>query len=215
MRRRDFILGLGGAAAASLLSPRTASAQQKPTIGWLGAGAADSSAPLFEAFKQGLRENGLVEDKDYTLAPHWAEGRYERLPSFARELVDGGARVIVVGTIAAVRAAHRATSVIPIVMASMNDPVGNRIVASLARPGGNTTGMATLNEDVSPKLIEFLHGLLPRATTFAVLFNPGNPSNPAYLESARAHLRIECAGRAQRCVPRYHGTKPGRLAGAT
>ena len=179
MRRREFITLIAGAIAAWPLAAR---AQQKPVIGFLGAGAAESSAPLVEAFKHGLRENALIEDKDYRFEPRWAEGRYERFPVFSRELVDGGARVIVVGTIAAARAAQRATSAIPIVMASMNDP----IVASLARPGGNTTGMATLNQDVSPKLVEFLHGLLPRATVFAVLFNPANPSNPAYLESARA-----------------------------
>ena len=183
MRRREFITLIAGAIAAWPLAAR---AQQKPVIGFLGAGAAESSAPLVEAFKHGLRENALIEDKDYRFEPRWAEGRYERFPVFSRELVDGGARVIVVGTIAAARAAQRATSAIPIVMASMNDPVGNGIVASLARPGGNTTGMATLNQDVSPKLVEFLHGLLPRATVFAVLFNPANPSNPAYLESARA-----------------------------
>jgi putative ABC transport system substrate-binding protein len=183
MRRREFITLIAGAIAAWPLAAR---AQQKPVIGFLGAGAAESSTPLVEAFKHGLRENALVEDKDYRLEPRWAEGRYERFPIFSRELVDGGARVIVVGTIAAARVAQRATSAIPIVMASMNDPVGNGIVASLARPGGNTTGMATLNQDVSPKLVEFLHGLLPRATVFAVLFNPANPSNPAYLESARA-----------------------------
>jgi putative tryptophan/tyrosine transport system substrate-binding protein len=90
-----------------------------------------------------------------------------------------------VTTIAAARAAQRATSVIPIVMTTMNDPVGNGIVASLARPGGNTTGMATLNQDVAPKLVEFLHAVVPNATTAAVLFNPANPSNGVFLDSVR------------------------------
>ena len=182
MRRREFITLLGGAAAW----PLTARAQQKPaSIGFMGAGAADTSAHLIEALKQGLRENGLVEGKDYVLELRWAEGRYERFPAFARELVDQGARVIIVNTIAAARAAQSATSVIPIVMATMNDPVGSGLVASLARPGGNTTGLATLNQDVTPKLVEFLHTLLPNAATIAVLFNPANPSNPLYVESAR------------------------------
>lgn len=100
-------------------------------------------------------------------------------------MVEHNARVIVVTTIAAARATQHATSVIPIVMASINDPVGNGIVASLARPGGNTTGMATLNQDVTPKLVEFLRRLLPNAATIAVLFNPTNPSNLAYLDSVR------------------------------
>lgn len=112
-------------------------------------------------------------------------GEYERLPAFAREMVDQKARVIVVTTIAAARAAQHATSVILIVMASINDPVGSGIVASLARSGGNMTGMATLNQDVTPKLVEFLHTLLPNAATIAVLFNPTNPSNLAYLDSVR------------------------------
>jgi len=183
IRRRELITLLGGAAAAWPLAAR---AQQKPAgIGFLGAGVAETSAPLVEALKQGLRENGLVEGKDYVLEPHWAEGNYERFPAFARELVERGARVIIVVTIAGARAAQRATSVIPIIMASMNDPVGSGLVESLARPGGNTTGLATLNQDVTPKLVEFLHTLLPNAKTIAVLFNPANPSNPAYLDSAR------------------------------
>ena len=189
MQRREFITLLGCGVVASFLSwpfaARSQTASRLPIIGFLGAGAPNSSAPLLDAIKQGLRENGLIENKDYFLDARWAEGRYERFAAFARELVDGEARVIIVSTIAAVRAAQRATSVIPIVMTSMNDPVGNGIVASLARPGGNTTGMATLNEDVSPKLVEFLHDLLPGATASAVLFNPANPSNPAYLESAQ------------------------------
>jgi putative tryptophan/tyrosine transport system substrate-binding protein len=186
MKRREFILLIGSGAAAAL-PPLRASAQQKAAaIGFLGAGGADTSAQLVDAFKQGLGENGLVEGKDYVLEPHWAEGEYERFPAFARELVERNARVIVVTTIAAARAAQRATSVIPIVMASINDPVGSGIVASLARPGGNTTGMATLNQDVTPKLVEFAHTLLPKATTIAAFFNPANPSNLAMLDNLRS-----------------------------
>ena len=182
MRRREFITLLGGAIAW----PLVARAQQKSVnIGLMGAGAADTSAPLIEALKQGLRENGLIEGKDYVLELRWAEGHYERFAEFARGLVEQGVRVIVVNTIAAARAAQRATSVIPIVMATMNDPVGNGLIASLARPGGNTTGLATLNQDVTPKLLELLHTFIPSATTIAVLFNPANPSNPVYADSVR------------------------------
>lgn len=194
MNRREFIMLVSGGPAAAwpLLGAR---AQQKVAcIGFLGAGAAEASAPLVEALKQGLRENGLVEGKDYVLEPRWANGEYERFPAFARELVEQNARVIVVTTIAAARAAQHATSVIPIVMASINNPVGSGLVASLARPGGNTTGMATLNQDITPKLVEFLHTLLPNATTAAVLFNPTNPSNLVYLDSVRVQvLRIGIA----------------------
>jgi hypothetical protein len=111
MRRREFIALLGGATAAW---PITARAQQKAAIiGFLVSGAPETSAPLVEAFKQGLRENGLVEGKDYVLELRWAEGHYERFPAFARELVEYGARVLIVGTIAAARAAQQATSAIP------------------------------------------------------------------------------------------------------
>jgi putative ABC transport system substrate-binding protein len=184
MKRREFITLLGGVVVAW---PFAARGQQKPaSIGFLGAGAADTSAPLIDAVKQGLRENGLVEGKDYVLEPRWAEGHYERFPSFASELAGHGVRVIMVTTIAAARAAQRATSATPIVMALMNDPVGNNLVASLARPGGNTTGMASLNQDVTPKLLELLHTVLPKATSIAVLSNPTNPSNAVFLGRVRA-----------------------------
>jgi putative ABC transport system substrate-binding protein len=182
MNRREFI----GVVAGAVVWPISARAQPKTVIiGFLGAGAADTSKHLIGALKQGLRENGLAEGKDFVLELRWAEGLYERFPAFASDLVDRGAGIIIVNTIAAGRAAQRATSVIPIVMATMNDPVGSGLVAGLARPGGNTTGLATLNEDLTPKLVDLLHELLPEALTIAVLFNPANPSNPLYLESAR------------------------------
>jgi putative ABC transport system substrate-binding protein len=182
MRRREFITFLGAGAAW----PLAARGQKKPaSIGFLGAGAAETGAPLIEAVKQGLQENGLVEGRNYVLEPRWAEGHYERFPAFARELTDNGSRLIMVTTVAAAHAAQRATSAIPIVMALMNDPVGNGLVVSLARPGGNTTGMASLNQDVTPKLLELLHTVLPKAATIAALFNPTNPSNGVFLNRVR------------------------------
>src|SRR5262245_19659347 len=125
MRRREFITILSGAAVWSF----AAHTQQKSVkIGFLVAGAADTSGPLVEAVKQGLRGNGLIEGKDYVFEIRWAEGHYERFPAFARELVDIGCRVIMVTTVAAARAAQRSTSVLPIVMTLMNDPVGNGLV---------------------------------------------------------------------------------------
>ena len=146
-----------------------------------------TSAPLLDALKQGLHENNLIEGKDYVLDVRWAEGEYDRFPELVQELLaKQNPTVIIVTTIAAARAAQSATATIPIVMASMNDPVGSGLVTSLARPGGNTTGLATLNQDVTPKLLEILHILLPKATAIAALFNPTNPSNRVYLESTRA-----------------------------
>jgi putative tryptophan/tyrosine transport system substrate-binding protein len=184
MKRREFITLLGGIASA--LWPLPLVAQQKPlSIGFLGAGAADTTAPLVEAMKQGLRENGMVEGKDYVLEPRWAEGNYDRFPAYARELIEQGARVIIVTTISAGRAAQRASSVVPIVMANINDPAGSGLVASLARPGANTTGLATLNQDLTPKLLEILQNVLPKASSIAVLFNPANPSNVVFLGRVR------------------------------
>jgi len=138
------------------------------SIGFLGAGAADTSGHLVEAVKHGLRENGLIEGKDYVLEPRRAGWYYERFPAFAGELVSQGARVIMVTTVVAARAAQRATSATPIVMALMNDSVGNGLVAShLSHPGGNTTGMASLNQFVTPKLLELVHTALPKATSIA------------------------------------------------
>ena len=186
MRRRDFIQGIAGSAVAW---PLVAHAQKVPArIGFLGSGAAGAtdSVMRLDAVKQGLRENGLIESRDYIIEAHFADRNYERFPEFAHELIEHNVSVILVTAIAAAQAAQRATSTIPIVMASINDPVGNGLVASLARPGGNTTGLATLNQDVSPKLIEILTDLLPKAAAIAVLFNPANPSNPPYVSSIRA-----------------------------
>jgi putative ABC transport system substrate-binding protein len=185
VKRRKFITLIGSAAAAWSFG---AGAQQKSArLAFLGSGAAASSAPLLDALKQGLRENDLIEGQDYVLDVRWAEGEYDRFPELVQELlVNQKPTVIIVHTIAAARAAQSATSTIPIVMASMNDPVGSGLVTSLARPGGNTTGLATLNQDLTPKLLEILHVVLPKASAIAVLFNPANPSNRVYLESTRA-----------------------------
>jgi putative tryptophan/tyrosine transport system substrate-binding protein len=185
MKRREFILALGGAAAAW---PLAASAQKRAAlIGWLGSGSAQSSGIFVESFKQGLLDADLRQGRDYQLDLRWAAGAYERFPAFARELVDNKADVILATTISAVRAAQRATSVIPIVMASVTDPVGAGLIASLAHPGGNTTGLSNLNEDLTPKLLDFFRELLPQARTLAVLGNPNNPSTGGLMEIIKGH----------------------------
>jgi len=115
----------------------------------------------------------------------WAHGVYERFPALARDVVERGARVIMVTTIAAVRAAQRATTTIPIVMTTINNPVGAGLIASLARPGGNTTGIANLTEDVTPKVLDILRATIPKASVIAILFNPANPSNRVMIEKIR------------------------------
>jgi putative tryptophan/tyrosine transport system substrate-binding protein len=186
IRRRELVTLLGGATAAWPLAAR---AQKAPIrIGFLASGAAGSlvSASTIDAIKHGLSDNGLFEGRDYVLEVRFAAGNYERFPEFARELAQGGARVILANTIASVRAAQNVTPPVPVIMLSINDPVGAGLVASLARPGGYTTGLGTLNEDLTPKMLELQREVLPKAMTIAALFNSSNPSNLAFLDNLRA-----------------------------
>jgi putative ABC transport system substrate-binding protein len=186
MRRRDVITFLSGAA----VWPLAARAQKAPVrIGYLNAGAAASrnSTDTLAIIKEGLRDNGLIDGRDYVFEARFVAGRYERFPDMARELAQAGVGIIIANTIAAVRAAQALTLPLPIVMVPINDPVGSGLIASLARPGGVTTGLATLNEDVTPKLLEFQRAIMPKATVIAALFNPANPSNVKFVEDLRAH----------------------------
>jgi putative ABC transport system substrate-binding protein len=124
-----------------------------------------------------MRDNGMVEDRDYVLDLRFADGDYSRFPTLAAEIAQHKPAVIVVTTISAARAAQRASATIPIVMTGLIDPVGQGLVASLARPGGNTTGLANLAQDVMPKLVEILRATLPTIRVIAILFNPANPAN--------------------------------------
>jgi putative ABC transport system substrate-binding protein len=178
MRRREFFTLVSGAAAWPLL----ANAQKKPArIGFLGAGGATGMAIFVEALKDGLRENGLQEGRDYVFDFGWAEGDYDKFPALAEAMVKNNDAIIVATTISAVRAAQLASNKIPIVMASIIDPVGAKLVESLARPGGNTTGMANLAEDVNTKLVELMQDLLPTVNKAGVLLNPANPLNRVIL----------------------------------
>ena len=176
MNRREFITLLSGAAVAW---PLSVAAQQstKPVIGFLVSGSADSFAIFVDAFKHGMRDNGLVEDRDYVLDLHFADGDYGRFPMLAAETVQRKPAAIIVTTISAARAAQRATATIPIVMTGLIDPVGLGLVSSLARPGGNTTGLSNMAQDVMPKLVEILRSALPTIRVIAILFNPTNPAN--------------------------------------
>jgi putative ABC transport system substrate-binding protein len=206
MRRREFI-GLVAGAAATL--PLGANAQKQPVrLGLLASGTAGSasSAVQIGAIKQGLGDNGLIEGRDYLLETRFAAGNYDRFPEMARELVESGARLLLGLTIASVRAAQKVTPPLPVVMLAINDPVGTGLVASLARPGGHTTGMATLNEDLTPKLLEIQHEVLPNAKTIAALYNPVNPTNPVFLANLRA-----AAGPMGITVLPFALTSPGEL----
>src|SRR6478672_13318164 len=176
MRRREFMAFLGSTVAAW---PLAAHAQQfaKPVIGFLVSGSADSFAIFVDAFKHGMRDNGLVEDRDYVLDLRFADGDYGRFPTLAAETVQRKPAAIIVTTISAARAAQRATATIPIVMTGLIDPVGIGLIASLARPGGNITGLSNMAQDVMPKLVEILRATFPTIRMIAILFNPTNPAN--------------------------------------
>jgi putative ABC transport system substrate-binding protein len=183
MRRRTFL----GLAASATAWPLVARAQDIARIAFVGTGADGTSGIFIAALKDGLREQGLVEGRDFVLESRWADGVYDRFPALVQELLVQKPRVILVETIMAVRAAQAASSA-PIVMISINDPVGNKLVASLSRPGGNTTGLANLNEDLTPKLLELVQVAIPGATRMAMVLNPNNPSGQAFLGRVRAEL---------------------------
>jgi putative tryptophan/tyrosine transport system substrate-binding protein len=161
-----------------------ATAQQPtkiPRVGFLGGASLSSIAARIEAFRQGLRELGYVEGKNIVIESRYAEGRLDRLTDLAAELVRLKVDVIVTGGPSPTRAAKEATVTIPIVMALDNDPVGSGFVASLARPGGNITGLATLSPEISGKQLELLKEIVPRLSRVAVVGTSSNPGNAQML----------------------------------
>jgi len=178
MRRRKFI-ALAGAAAASNFWPLGARAQQPamPVIGYLGAQSPAAFASRVAAFRQGLGETGYAEGRNVAIEFRWAEGRHDRLPDLAADLVARQVTVIVApGGAPAALAAKSVTTSIPIVFEMGADPIAIGLVASLARPGGNLTGISSLNVEVTPKRLEILHEAIPTGAVVAVLLNPTSPT---------------------------------------
>ena len=194
MRRREFITLLGG---GGISLPQVARAQQPvmPVVGFLNGASPGGYAPMVAAFRQGLNESGFVEGQNVTIEYRWAEGRMDRLPAMAADLVHRNVAVIAGTSAPGALAAKAATTTIPIVFETGEDPVKLGLIASLNHPGANVTGVTQLNAVVAPKRLELLHDLVPTATIMALLVNPANrtvaESQSSEMLSAAGTLGIE------------------------
>jgi putative tryptophan/tyrosine transport system substrate-binding protein len=184
MQRRAFII-LFGSAAAWPLAVWAQEPLKVPTIGFLGAESASTDQQVFDAFREGMREHGYVEGKNVAFVEQWAEGRSERFPELIGELLSLKVNVILAISAPAALAAKHETATIPIVFIA-SDPLGSGLVASLARPAENLTGLSVfLGDEFSSKWLEFLREAVPSISRVAVLWNPTNPASSHYLTVLR------------------------------
>ncbi len=187
-RRRKLIIALG---VGVLAAPLDLFAQQQGKswrVGFLSPRRRPVSlhSDIYKAFSNGMRELGYVEGKNLVLEWRFAGDKVERLPGLAAELVQLKVDVIVAENTTAIHAAQKSTATIPVVMGTSADPVGSGFIKSLARPGGNITGLTTISADISPKLLEMLHSMVPKLSRVAVLVNPTNPGHPTVLKNIQA-----------------------------
>jgi len=176
VRRREFITLIGGGAATLPLTVRAQQHTQKiPRIGWLAPGTRENYEPLLEEYRRGMLELGYVEGRTIETEYLYADAQLDRLPALAQRLVEHKVDVIVTVSTPPTLAAERATSTIPIVFAASADPIETGVVASLARPGGNATGLSLMSSELSAKRLELIHTLVPRVSRIAVLWDSSNP----------------------------------------
>jgi putative ABC transport system substrate-binding protein len=190
MRRRDFISLVGGAAVAWPLAVRAQQSARLPTIGFLGANTASAQREWTDAFVQRLRELDWIDGRTVAIEYRWAEGRTERFGEIATEFVRLKVDVIVTQGTPAVIAAKQATSLIPIIFASAGNPVATGLVASLARPGGNVTGLSSQGSDTVGKRYELLREIVPGLRRLAILGNVDNPQTALEMGEAQAAARV-------------------------
>jgi putative tryptophan/tyrosine transport system substrate-binding protein len=194
MRRRNFIAGLATTSVTWPLAARAQQPRKLPTIGFLGADNATFARSSIDAFEQRLRELGWIENQTVAIEHRWAEGREERFAEIAAEFVRLKVDIIVTSGTPQVLAAKQATSVIPIVFATAGDPVGNNLVASLARPGGNTTGLSNQMTDIAGKKLELLREVVHGLDRLAIIGNVDNPAvvrEMGEVQAAAATLGLE------------------------
>jgi putative tryptophan/tyrosine transport system substrate-binding protein len=214
MRRRDFLKAIAGSGATWPLAARAQQAGKLPTIGFFSAGSAAAVSSWVAALMQRLGELGWIEGRTVAIEYRWADGHDERLAAIVGELVRLKVDVIVTHSTAPVIAAKQATAVIPIVFTSAADPVGNGLVASLPRPGGNVTGISSLTADLAGKRLELMRELIPSLHRLAIMTNADAPG--AVLEMADAQAAAHTLGlevvtseirRAEDIVPAFEALK--------
>ncbi len=189
MRRRQFIALLGGGAAAWPFAARAQQTGKVWRIGFLSGASRSAVSGLYDALVQGMREHGYVDEKDYAIEWRSTEESYERIPEIAAEFVRLKVDVVVTALGTALPTLKRTITTIPIVMAYSTDPVGNGLVASLVRPGGNMTGLAGSSDDSSPKQLELLATVVPNISRMGLLGNPDNANYPPMLKGVQDAAR--------------------------
>jgi putative ABC transport system substrate-binding protein len=190
MDRRAFLAGTGAVLLAAPLAAEAQQANDTRRIGYLGLNSLPEVQPLLEAFRLSLRQRGWTEGRDVVIEYRFAKGDTERVPELARDLVRAKVDVIVAPTETLIIAARQATATIPIVMVVAGDPVASGLVASLARPGGNVTGLTISAPDLAGKRLQLLREAVPRLSRVAVLWNADNPAKALELKETRATARL-------------------------